>query len=157
MPNFNRIRQLLGMNSGSGMGDVQRADAPYRSLPVMSQGYGSPQNDQVAQTLQDVNTNMAQQGLPAQNVSPQDIDNYNKAMQLGMTASGIVSKPALLPQLSISPEQAMENYQRAINAQGPAGLSTPTSARMLPEDLEDTIDLSKKQGLYSGGRVRSRR
>lgn len=156
MPNFNRIRQLLGMNSGSGMGDVQRADAPYRSLPVMSQGYGSPQNDQVAQTLQDVNTNMAQQGLPAQNVSPQDVDNFNKAMQLGTTISGGLSNPALRPQLSMDPAQAMENYQRVINEQGPAGLSQPSSARMLPEDLEDTVDLSKKQKLSSGGRVRSR-
>jgi hypothetical protein len=161
MPRFSKLRQTLGLDDTSpkGMGDVQTSDASGRTLPVLQQGWGSPENDNSASFFQGINRGLAKHGIDSKDITPDDIDNYNRSKQLGMTASGgIQSIASQLPELSIDAVKAMQNYGRSTEAlgQGSAGQAPPSELE--GDDLDAILtknlgnNRSDRQG--SGSRIR---
>ena len=90
---YNAIQQkyqdLTAPSYGSGMGDVERADESSRLLPVIQQGYASPEDTQTAQDLQNQNKGIALAGGPQYNVSQSDVDQKNKADEIAMGAMDV--------------------------------------------------------------------
>lgn len=112
---YQKFLDLSASKSGSGMGDVQRADAASRSLPIMSQGYSNPEDYAVAEQLQNNRRDLAQQGLPASNVSPNDVKNQNMAQNIALgTMGGLKNLPelrakALIPEVMEQSKIPLEN------------------------------------------------
>lgn len=81
--------ELMGKVKGSGMGDVRASDSSY-TLPTLSQGFGNPERDAIAQSLRERNKIVAQiNPLAAQNVTPEDVDRFERAASVGSFSGGL--------------------------------------------------------------------
>ena len=124
-----------------GMGDVQTADAQSRSLPVLTQGYGNPQADQIAQNMQKTNRNIAIAGGPQQNVNPEDVIRNQQAMNMALATTGGIK--------NIEPK-VEENLNRLLNKHNEIRQQFPTGnekSSQIADQIQKLLELKKEEGI----------
>lgn len=101
------LRLISGNDTNpKGMGDVQKSDEQSRLLPVMQQGYNSEEDQNIADTLQNQNRQLARQlPMQVQNVSPQDVQNTKDAIGAASIGTTFNSGQGIVN--SLSNEQKM--------------------------------------------------
>ena len=108
---YQKYQDLTAPSYGSGMGDVQRADAASRALPVMTQGYSSPNDYKTAEDLQNDYRNIAGAGGPANNVTQRDVNNQNSAVNGAGGAIGSLKEiPGHSGQFDSQLSKMLDNY-----------------------------------------------
>lgn len=137
--NLDFLKNLLKEKAEARMGDVRRSELQHGTglLPVLSQGYETPEKAAIAEFVQSRKQANAPYISPLENtnVSPDDVNNFERILDSGQISGGINKIGKGLSGLDILKQQNAERMKLAEMVAERAKITHP-----------DTIERAKKLG-----------